>query len=79
MLNSMFRHRMLRRLLRDEDGQDLMEYSLMVAFVALASAAIFMGAGGSINVMWTSANVTLHNAANPATSTTSDSGGHGAP
>ena len=32
----------------DEEGQDLIEYTLLLAFVALASAAIFIGAGGSI-------------------------------
>jgi Flp pilus assembly pilin Flp len=34
--------------LRDEQGQDLIEYTLLMAFVALASAALFLGAGGSI-------------------------------
>jgi len=31
--------------LRDEGGQDLVEYALVVAFVALASAAMFLGDG----------------------------------
>jgi Flp pilus assembly pilin Flp len=35
-------------LLKDEQGQDLIEYTLLMAFVALASAALFIGAGGSI-------------------------------
>ena len=30
----------------NEDGQDLIEYTLLMAFVALASAALFIGAGG---------------------------------
>jgi hypothetical protein len=30
-------------------GADLFEYTLMVAFVALASAAIFLGSGSSPN------------------------------
>ena len=33
----------------NEQGQDLIEYTLLMAFVALASAALFLGAGGSIN------------------------------
>jgi Flp pilus assembly pilin Flp len=33
------------RFLRDECGQDLIEYTLMVAFVALSSAALYVGAG----------------------------------
>ena len=35
--------------LNDEQGQDLIEYTLLLAFVALASAAIFIGAGNSIS------------------------------
>ena len=32
----------------DEQGQDLIEYTLLLAFVALASAALFVGTGGSV-------------------------------
>jgi Flp pilus assembly pilin Flp len=46
-------------LLKEEQGQDLIEYTLLIAFVALASAAVFIGAGGSIQGIWTSANVGL--------------------
>jgi Flp pilus assembly pilin Flp len=38
----------------DEQGQDLIEYTLLLAFVALASAALFMNAGGSIQNIWSS-------------------------
>ena len=50
----------------DEKGQDLIEYTLLMAFVALASAALFIGAGGSINKIWTTANTQLANAASSA-------------
>ena len=40
----------------DETGQDLIEYSLLIAFVALAGAAAFIGMGGSINSIWSAAN-----------------------
>ena len=33
------------RFVRDEQGQDLIEYTLLLAFVCLASAALFIGAG----------------------------------
>ena len=49
--------------LRDEAGQDLIEYTLLMAFIALASAAIFINAGGSINTIWGSASTSLANAA----------------
>ncbi len=54
---------LLNGFLSDEQGQDLIEYTLLMAFVALASAALFIGAGSSIkgilggtNTQLTSAN-----------------------
>jgi Flp pilus assembly pilin Flp len=47
----------------DEQGQDLIEYTLMLAFVALASAALFSTAGTSINVIWSKTNSQLSTAA----------------
>ena len=46
----------LRNLWNDEQGQDLIEYTLLMAFVALASAALFLGAGGSIKGIWMTTN-----------------------
>jgi Flp pilus assembly pilin Flp len=40
--------RALYRLWSDNQGQDLIEYTLLLAFVAFASAALFLGEGGSI-------------------------------
>ena len=54
--------RFLLRFVRDEQGQDLVEYSLMVAFVALASAAIFAAAGSSTSGIWGQASNTLSGA-----------------
>ena len=45
--------------LRDETGQDLIEYTLLLAFVALASAALFIGAGGSVQGIWSVTNSQL--------------------
>ena len=36
----------------DEQAQSLIEYTLLMAFVALASAALFLGAGGSVKGIW---------------------------
>jgi Flp pilus assembly pilin Flp len=47
---------------KDEQGQDLIEYTLLLAFVALASAAVFIGAGNSINGIWTTTSTKLTNA-----------------
>jgi Flp pilus assembly pilin Flp len=51
----------------DDQGQDLIEYTLLMAFVALASAALFIGAGGSIKGIWSSTNSQLE-AANTSAS-----------
>jgi Flp pilus assembly pilin Flp len=52
----------------DDQAQDLIEYSLLLAFVALASAALLIGAGTNINSIWTTTNNQLDNAAQFATS-----------
>ena len=57
----------LRNLWNEEQGQDLIEYTLLMAFVALASAALFIGAGGSVKGIWSATNSQL-TAANSAAS-----------
>jgi Flp pilus assembly pilin Flp len=57
---------MLYNFWKDEQGQDLIEYTLLMAFVALASAALFLGAGKSISSIWTTTNTQLANAATSA-------------
>jgi Flp pilus assembly pilin Flp len=53
---------MIRNFLRDEQGQDLIEYTLLLAFVALASAALFIAAGGSVSGIWSKAGSQLSTA-----------------
>jgi Flp pilus assembly pilin Flp len=48
-----------KEFLRDETGQDLIEYSLLLAFVALGSAGLFINAGRSVKGIWGVANTTL--------------------
>jgi Flp pilus assembly pilin Flp len=43
----------------EEQGQDLVEYTLLLAFVCLASAALFINAGGAVAGIWTVANGSL--------------------
>jgi Flp pilus assembly pilin Flp len=55
----------------EDAGQDLVEYTLLLAFVCLASAALFIGAGASMSSVWVDANLIVSNAgviANAATS-----------
>jgi Flp pilus assembly pilin Flp len=52
-----------REFLKDEKGQDLIEYTLLMAFITLASAVIFVKAGKSISGIWGVASNQLSNAA----------------
>jgi Flp pilus assembly pilin Flp len=54
---------MIMRFVKEEQGQDLIEYTLLMAFIALASAAIFTSAGASVNTIWKSASTQLAAAA----------------
>ena len=56
------------KFVREEEGQDLVEYTLLLAFVCLASAALFIGAGNSLAGIWTDANKILVNANTAAAS-----------
>jgi Flp pilus assembly pilin Flp len=58
---------LLKRFCKEESGQDLIEYTLLLAFVALASAALFIGAGGSVQGIWSVTNSQL-SAANASAS-----------
>ena len=58
----------LSTFLKDEDGQDLIEYTLLLAFVALASASLFLSAGNSVSTIWTSGSSQLQTAATAAAS-----------
>lgn len=53
----------LKHFWNEEEGQDLIEYTLLLAFVALASAGLFISAGGNISGIWTSGNAQLATAA----------------
>ena len=63
----------LLHFLKDERGQGLIEYTLLLAFVCLLSAALFVSAGGSVSGIWSATNSQL-DAAN--TSADLDHGHH---
>ena len=53
---------LIRQLLRRERGQDLVEYSLILAFVLLTGAAIYIGMSRDTRGLWTAMNGRLANA-----------------
>jgi Flp pilus assembly pilin Flp len=42
----------LRALVRDDSGQDLIEYALLAALIALASVFAIQAAGSRVNDVW---------------------------
>ncbi len=48
---------------REESAQDLVEYSLLLAFIALAAIALLSSAGRSTKTVWTTVNSGLLSAA----------------
>ena len=54
---------MLKAFWQEEDGQDMVEYALLLAFVALAGVSLLSGISGSIKTVFTSINTNLTNAA----------------
>ncbi|MGA2039020.1 MAG: Flp family type IVb pilin [Bryobacteraceae bacterium] len=51
----------------EDEGQNLIEHSLLIAFVCLAAAAMFINAGASVRSIWTTSNSQLAVAAAAAT------------
>jgi len=51
---------------KDERGQDMVEYSLLLAFVCLAGAAAFIGMGQNTTALWTIVNTRLASANQPS-------------
>jgi len=59
---SVFNRRMVDRMvdfIKDDSGQDLIEYTLLLAFVALAAASLFMSMARSISCIWSNASSKL--------------------
>jgi Flp pilus assembly pilin Flp len=69
----------IKRFLQDELGQDLIDYTLLMAFVALGTAALFIGSGGSIKGVWNSADsqLTTANSTTAAATAPSNAGSGG--
>jgi len=48
--------RLLLNLWREEEGQDLIEYSLLITFIAIATAAMVGSGQNAIRAIWTTSN-----------------------
>ena len=57
---------MLKEFWCEENGQDLVEYSLLMAFIAVAAVAMLTSARTSIQGIWNSVNTKLQTAQSDA-------------
>jgi Flp pilus assembly pilin Flp len=53
------RLRLLKAFLADEQGQDLIEYTLLIGVILLASSAILIAGSGSMQGIWSTASSQL--------------------
>jgi Flp pilus assembly pilin Flp len=51
---------------QEEDGQDLVEYSLLLAFIALAAVALLSSVKGQITTLWSDISNALTSATTAA-------------
>lgn len=57
----------LKNFLNDEQGQDMVEYTLILAFVALGIAASYQAMKTDVTTIWTNASGELGKAATAST------------
>ena len=50
---------MIQRFLKDDEGQDLVEYALLLVFLALAAISILPVLGSSVNQVFSQSNSAL--------------------
>jgi pilus assembly protein Flp/PilA len=53
---------LLRRFVREEEGQDLIEYALLAGFISLAVTAMVFAIGGSLNGLYSNVNTQVQSA-----------------
>ena len=50
---------LMKKFMKDEEGQDLVEYALLLVFLALAAIAILPTLGSSVNTVFSQSNSAL--------------------
>jgi Flp pilus assembly pilin Flp len=53
---------LLKKLVKDEGGQDLGEYGIALAVIAVAVGGIAVAIAGDVNALWTQAQTAIHSA-----------------
>jgi Flp pilus assembly pilin Flp len=57
----------LARFVREDEGQDLIEYALLAAFIALVAVVMIISVGTGVNLIYAQVNTQVSNAANQGT------------
>ena len=72
-------YKVLRKFFREDRAQDLIEYTLLLGFVALVSAGLMAQSGLGLQGIWggASSTIALANGGSPDTSTTPPPSGGG--
>ena len=52
--------KLLKQFIKDEEGQDLVEYALLLVFLALAAITVLPTLGSSVNRVFSQSNSTLN-------------------
>jgi Flp pilus assembly pilin Flp len=52
--------KLLKQFLNDEEGQDLVEYALLLVFLALAAIALLPTLGSTVNKVFSQSNSALN-------------------
>jgi Flp pilus assembly pilin Flp len=50
---------LLKKLMRDEAGQDLAEYGIALAVIAAGAAVAAVAIAGNVNTLWTTASAAI--------------------
>ena len=58
---------LLARFVREDEGQDLIEYALLAAFIALVAVVMIISVGTGVNLIYAQVNTQVSNAANNPT------------
>jgi Flp pilus assembly pilin Flp len=66
----------IRAIRRDELAQDLIEYTLLLGFIAVAVIGVFLGSGQSVQGIWSSSGSTLAAASTVTASSAASSPRH---
>lgn len=50
---------LVKRLIKEEEGQGMIEYVLIVAFISIVAIALITGVGKKVQNIWTNTNTAL--------------------